>query len=62
MKKNMSCKGIRTNLTSPTNALRQNSKRSFNLELASCKSNAPSIIIITQKSSFLGQQSVPTNL
>ena len=46
MKKNASCKGIRTNLTSHATSFRPLSKKALNLDLISNKPYSPSTIAL----------------
>lgn len=50
MKKNASCKGIRTNLVSHSNAYRPLSKKPIHLDLQSHKGHSPSILFVNSRS------------
>ena len=56
MKKNASCKGIRTNLLNNSNAYRPLSKKPIHLDLLSTKGQSPSTFPSTQKYSSPPQQ------
>lgn len=58
MKKNASCKTIRTNITNPSNIYKVQPKKISHLELLSCKQqHAPSIHKFIKKYSFPYQPS-----
>ena len=52
MKKNASCKGIRTNIVNHTNAFKPLSKKPLNLDILATKPQSPSKPSSTQKYNF----------